>query len=186
MTIRTISPVDGSVYAERTAATAAQIDQTLQRATEASISENMAFTINANDFKSDTYKGSAKIFIDSQDEPLLFDSITLCVKDNPIWTLLVLTLGLTAGRFIRIYNSQDLQNFYQLMDRINSLKRRAQAVKMPATDLEKIEAQVRSSNYDLPATKTKLAEIESKIYFLEHPAPVASLKTEIREITNGL
>src|SRR6266481_1647201 len=32
MTIRTISPVDGSVYAERTAATAAQIDQTLQRA----------------------------------------------------------------------------------------------------------------------------------------------------------
>src|ERR1700674_4550065 len=32
MTIRTISPVDGRVYAERTAATAAQIDQTLQRA----------------------------------------------------------------------------------------------------------------------------------------------------------
>ncbi len=32
MTIRTISPVDGSVYAERAAATAAQIDQTLQRA----------------------------------------------------------------------------------------------------------------------------------------------------------
>src|SRR6266478_2715958 len=32
MTLRTISPVDGSVYAERTAATAAQIDQTLQRA----------------------------------------------------------------------------------------------------------------------------------------------------------
>src|SRR6267143_2442365 len=32
MSIRTISPVDGSVYAERTAATAAQIDQTLQRA----------------------------------------------------------------------------------------------------------------------------------------------------------
>jgi acyl-CoA reductase-like NAD-dependent aldehyde dehydrogenase len=32
MTLRTISPVDGSVYAERPAATAAQIDQTLQRA----------------------------------------------------------------------------------------------------------------------------------------------------------
>ena len=32
MTMRTISPVDGSVYAERTPATAAQIDQTLQRA----------------------------------------------------------------------------------------------------------------------------------------------------------
>ena len=32
MTIRTISPVDGSVYAQRTTATAAQIDQTLQRA----------------------------------------------------------------------------------------------------------------------------------------------------------
>jgi acyl-CoA reductase-like NAD-dependent aldehyde dehydrogenase len=32
MTIKTISPVDGSVYAQRTAATAAQIDQTLQRA----------------------------------------------------------------------------------------------------------------------------------------------------------
>src|SRR4030081_2043612 len=32
MTLRTISPVDGSVYTERTAATAAQIDQTLQRA----------------------------------------------------------------------------------------------------------------------------------------------------------
>jgi len=32
MSIRTISPVDGSVYAERTPATAAQIDATLQRA----------------------------------------------------------------------------------------------------------------------------------------------------------
>ncbi len=32
MSIRTISPVDGSVYAERTAATVAQIEQTLQRA----------------------------------------------------------------------------------------------------------------------------------------------------------
>src|SRR5260370_7973607 len=32
MSMRTISPVDGSVYAERTAATVAQIEQTLQRA----------------------------------------------------------------------------------------------------------------------------------------------------------
>src|SRR4029077_16653291 len=32
MSMRTISPVDGTVYAERTAATVAQIEQTLQRA----------------------------------------------------------------------------------------------------------------------------------------------------------
>ena len=32
MSLRTISPVDGRVYAERTPASAAQIDHTLQRA----------------------------------------------------------------------------------------------------------------------------------------------------------
>src|SRR6202140_1309705 len=37
MTIRTISPVDGSVYAERTAATPAQVDQVLQRACAAQL-----------------------------------------------------------------------------------------------------------------------------------------------------
>jgi hypothetical protein len=134
------------------------------------LKDELTIYISNRDLPADTYNGWVNVNINGLQGPVRFDNVVVKIKHGWLWVVITIIVGLFLGRWITLYNSPEIQNYYKFMDRIWDLKERAIHLGMKQPVLEKlipVERKLRQDVFDAVEVDAALDEIEKYIIEFE-------------------